>query len=807
MEQLVCPVCGGRVSTDVVTSVAKCLFCKNEFLVQSSKKLGDLDELMCQRLSNLRTMQTKAADSNDIGVLLSSSKDILKIVLDDYLSSYYFAYASNAKGSNNYIKQFYSQDVPSVTNGDITTIVSHITQYSDLRDRVAVERYIMSIYCEGVDSFALLGQYKGTFATRKSLEENYDIVQRDVFVCHRSTDRAVVEGVVSALERDGHKCWVSYRNLRPNDTDNYWDNISAAIEHSTLFLVVCSSDCMLSSDCKSELNIAKSMNKARLEYKIDNEPHTTMFKSFFDGVQWVDGTCNPERALATLCHRVYAELDNIARGNSKSSGIDELKQMIASQQSATVAASSGVNIPNLIKSAKMHLEEGCFDKAQETLERIADADIECAEMYWLRLLVSNKACNDSAMADSIGDLTKDANYTKAIRFASAQQKKHWQAISDKICANKEEHNRKQAEESERQRTAKAAEDKKKQERDKTTYISRLMLNIALALCILTFIISIATTSNGYNHGWIIAVSVLAIAVFAYMRYDVHNKIKPSKIAAIVLMAINLACYIVLIVDAAEVSSGGAFSYTKVDGGYSISASKTSSGVVEIPSTYNGEAVVAISNYGFANCDMSGVVVPSSVKSIGKGAFEGCDSLKSLTVPFVGDSIGGSYEHIGYIFGCTYSSSQENYVPTSLKTVVITGGNIGDNAFEDCESIVNITLPSNTSSIGHEAFSGCSSLVEITIPSSVTLIESWAFYRCSSLKSITIPSSVTLIESGAFSWCDSLENVIFEKTSGWNISSSSSLTNSESVTVTNSATNATRLSTDNDYRTKYWWNIS
>jgi hypothetical protein len=84
--------------------------------------------------------------------------------------------------------------------------------------------------------------------------------------------------------------------------------------------------------------------------------------------------------------------------------------------------------------------------------------------------------------------------------------------------------------------------------------------------------------------------------------------------------------------------------------------------------------------------------------------------------------------------------------------------IGTNAFRDCTSLTEITIPNSVTSIGNGVFSGCSSLTTVTIPSSVTSIGFNAFHSCTSLTEITIPSSVIGIGARAFRYCTSLTYV-------------------------------------------------
>lgn len=85
------------------------------------------------------------------------------------------------------------------------------------------------------------------------------------------------------------------------------------------------------------------------------------------------------------------------------------------------------------------------------------------------------------------------------------------------------------------------------------------------------------------------------------------------------------------------------------------------------------------------------------------------------------------------------------------------------AFHGCESLTSITIPDGVTWIEYYAFSVCSSLTSITIPDGVTSIGDSAFGRCSSLTSVTIGNGVTEIGDWAFNGCSILESVYCKAT--------------------------------------------
>ena len=139
-----------------------------------------------------------------------------------------------------------------------------------------------------------------------------------------------------------------------------------------------------------------------------------------------------------------------------------------------------------------------------------------------------------------------------------------------------------------------------------------------------------------------------------------------------------------------------------------------------------------------------VSVPSSVTTIGEGAFSGCSGLSSVTIPSSVTTIGQSA--FSQCSGLVFVT-----VPSSVKA-------IKSGAFEGCSGLTSITIPSFVTSIEYATFWDCAGLNSVAIPTSVTSIGSHAFFRCSRLKSITLPSSVNSIGENAFDGCTGLNSI-------------------------------------------------
>ena len=98
----------------------------------------------------------------------------------------------------------------------------------------------------------------------------------------------------------------------------------------------------------------------------------------------------------------------------------------------------------------------------------------------------------------------------------------------------------------------------------------------------------------------------------------------------------------------------------------------------------------------------------------------------------------------------------------LTTVIIPDSitSIGDKAFICCSALKNIKLPKSITSLGERVFDTCSALESIDLSrTAITFIDNLTFLRCSTLESVVLPNSLTSIGYIAFGLCKSLSSII------------------------------------------------
>lgn len=207
-------------------------------------------------------------------------------------------------------------------------------------------------------------------------------------------------------------------------------------------------------------------------------------------------------------------------------------------------------------------------------------------------------------------------------------------------------------------------------------------------------------------------------------------------------------------------------------------------------------------YAFSgHSDLASITIPSTIQSIGEGAFFECNGLKKVYVSSIEDwcKIDFSYSDSDADADANpLSIGADLYVDNKLVTdVTIPDGvkSIGKYAFYGYSSLKSISFPSSIRSIGESAFFDCPNLDEvyatniedwckikfedtfsnpinygskiyidgelatdITIPKGITKICDYAFVNCDTITNVVIPNSVISIGDSAFNCCSNLKNI-------------------------------------------------
>ena len=199
-----------------------------------------------------------------------------------------------------------------------------------------------------------------------------------------------------------------------------------------------------------------------------------------------------------------------------------------------------------------------------------------------------------------------------------------------------------------------------------------------------------------------------------------------------------------------------------------------------------EGVVTIQSRAFEdNKTIKTVTFSSSVRTIGTNAFYGCSNLVSVNLNEGLETI-GIQAFQGVALGEKLSTEEVEpgtlTIPSTVRSIGIGAFNkceyLGTVIFENgdtaeltmdasidsqgtfalCPELTKITLPSRLTNIPAGAFRGNNKLNEVILGEQVEVIGESAFAGCSSLKSIEFPSSVRTIGNSAFYNCSSLVSV-------------------------------------------------
>ena len=199
-----------------------------------------------------------------------------------------------------------------------------------------------------------------------------------------------------------------------------------------------------------------------------------------------------------------------------------------------------------------------------------------------------------------------------------------------------------------------------------------------------------------------------------------------------------------------------------------------------------EGMVSIGDFAFYDSGLSNIIIPSSLKKIGREAFgftyrattQISDLAAWCNIDFT-DEMSNPAAKL-YLNG---ESVTDLVIPNSITT-------IKPYAFVKCSSIYNLQLGESVTSIAKEAFTNCPNLKSILFNESLVSIGESAFSRCENLSgelilstncesidknafagckninSVSIPRSLKSIEIDAFDGCENIDKINISDISSW-----------------------------------------
>ena len=190
-----------------------------------------------------------------------------------------------------------------------------------------------------------------------------------------------------------------------------------------------------------------------------------------------------------------------------------------------------------------------------------------------------------------------------------------------------------------------------------------------------------------------------------------------------------------------------FEYTVSDGAITLTQYIGPYRRVTIPATYNGCTITAIGSAAFNGCEtLESVTLPESLRSIGQNAFRRCTSLLELTIPDGVTFIGANAFQLcgGILLHTSLGSEALRYALANHVRYLVQGDMFTP----------DFVLPSATVTIADHAFKGIAAQ-KVRLPEGVESIGEMAFANCPDLQCIYIPGAAEDIDPDAFSGVEGL----------------------------------------------------
>ncbi len=444
MAELKCKICGGTLAIEEGSTVATCEYCGTK---QTLPKLTDERRMqMYDRANHFRRNSDYDKAMSAFEQILNEDKTDAEAYWSIVLCRYGVEYVEDPTTH---------QRKPTVNRTQFTSIFADEDYKSAIEYADSLQREIYEADAKVIDNIQ-----KGILAISQK-EKPFD-----VFICYKETDNAgrrtpdsvLANDLYHQLTQEGLKVFFSRITLEDKIGEAYEPYIFAALNSAKVMVVLGTKPeyfkaVWVRNEWSRFLSQIKAGAKKNLvpAYK-DMDPYD--LPDEFSNLQAQD--------MSKL-----GFMQDLIRGIKKLTEKEEPKPVVINETKVvTNVVNNGAE--QLLKRAKLALEDGEFTKADDFCEQALNIDAENAEAYLIKLLVEFNVTSLEKLGDLKEPFDNSKNYNKVVRFAGEKIKNDLQNQLDRIhnrIKEEEERKRIEAEKAEKERLLELERIKKESEEE------------------------------------------------------------------------------------------------------------------------------------------------------------------------------------------------------------------------------------------------------------------------------------------------------------------------------------------------------
>lgn len=220
-------------------------------------------------------------------------------------------------------------------------------------------------------------------------------------------------------------------------------------------------------------------------------------------------------------------------------------------------------------------------------------------------------------------------------------------------------------------------------------------------------------------------------------------------------------------------------YNSGNGSNAIIETKTNTLIAGCRSTTIPDGIKAIADEAFAYCNLSNIIIPESVTSIGKDAFESADDIEYIVLPSALDYVGDNAFNGKPVYAKSGSQTEKllkdkDYQLVSYKIIKNTSSKHTlsfEKIYSKSETYIEVPdtvtvnkVVFNVTGIGNNALSGNKKVKTVTCGKNIIYIGKNAFKNCTALTSVIVNSKeLKTIGANAFGGDKKLANITLKTT--------------------------------------------